>query len=830
MSERRPPVDGSDEMDVSSPQRSQRSRVLPQDYERRRLSDAEHSNMSTSTHSESYAPQLAHSRSILDDTNHSQPASRETSASSPVPSDVAAAPAASSDEPQQQQQQQQQQRQRRPRRRPSLTTIARRSSSLIRSSMSDAEQANRRASIKRIMADRSLTQIEKRRSIQYLMDGRKKGGRRSTIDSGMTNPFLANRAQHQRMGLRRSIQRSTSSNSLTGRIDGDNNNGDTSPLSASARPYVTPAAAVGPPPPLLNGGGQVSLTNSHHGDNNSVSAYSNNNSTHSYLNNYQSNDSTHSFLNNQSYQNNDSNHSHTYLTTLSSHNNDSNNNYQTNESTHSYQDQGSLKAMNPEDGDESDSSSSSSSANNALSAFREKKHPYSATTTKVPAIAAEASAVSNNNSMKSNEFSRRAIEMAPECTHYKRNCHIVAPCCGATFGCRICHDDCPVLPPLLQQKMPRHLPNSPICPPAPPVAIAAAVAAASPLAGRGVFEREGVNSTRSLNENGRKYQRVLRTASMPSSLGAIDPPEHHTVDRFAISEVICRKCFRKQSSKTNKCVDCGTQFGQYHCAICNLWMSNEEKPYHCPDCGFCRVGGGENFRHCQDCGMCIDKKLFDNHNCKVGKYMSNCPVCQEDLFSSRDASHELPCGHAIHWHCFRELASHDSRCPICKKTAETHERMKPTWDAMAMGIALQPVPPELAKVVTIKCNDCEVGEANRSWHFLGVRCNNCESFNTVTETIQMMGEEAHEFLMRMEQQRLEERLPQLPPSVAAGVFAPSNGGAAEGENEQQEAESSSPRPRPRPARRRRATVDSAVNQARALWEARARDSDESPER
>jgi len=64
-------------------------------------------------------------------------------------------------------------------------------------------------------------------------------------------------------------------------------------------------------------------------------------------------------------------------------------------------------------------------------------------------------------------------------------------------------------------------------------------------------------------------------------------------------------------------------------------------------------------------------------------------VCQEDLFSSRDASHELPCGHAIHWHCFRQLAGHDSRCPICKKTAETHDRMRPTWDAMAMGIALQ---------------------------------------------------------------------------------------------------------------------------------------------
>lgn len=74
--------------------------------------------------------------------------------------------------------------------------------------------------------------------------------------------------------------------------------------------------------------------------------------------------------------------------------------------------------------------------------------------------------------------------------------------------------------------------------------------------------------------------------------------------------------------------------------------------------------------------------------------------------------------------------------------------MKPTWDAMAMGIAMQPVPPDLAKVVTIKCNDCEVVQQNRSWHFLGVQCRPCESFNTVVERITMMGTEAYEFLLR----------------------------------------------------------------------------------
>jgi len=301
----------------------------------------------------------------------------------------------------------------------------------------------------------------------------------------------------------------------------------------------------------------------------------------------------------------------------------------------------------------------------------------------------------------SNENTKRAEQTRPHCDHYDRKCTLIAPCCGAAFGCRICHDDSPILPPLLIAKQ----------------------ASAS---------------------------RYPRSSSMPmaGNLMAPQTPEdtHHNIDRFAVKEVICRECYTKQSSKTNNCVSCGVQFGSYHCNVCNLWMSNDEKPYHCPDCGFCRVGGAENFQHCHDCGMCIDKSLYANHNCKSGKYKSNCPVCQEFLFSSRSASHEMPCGHAIHWECFRQLAAHDSRCPVCKKTAETRERMMPTWNAMAAGVALQQVPPELARVVNITCNDCEKSDNARAWHFLGVQCRSCSSFNTVVDRIIMVGEEAHEFL------------------------------------------------------------------------------------
>jgi len=305
----------------------------------------------------------------------------------------------------------------------------------------------------------------------------------------------------------------------------------------------------------------------------------------------------------------------------------------------------------------------------------------------------------------SNEQTKRAELTRPLCQHYDRRCTLIAPCCGAAFGCRICHDECPVLPPKIAVQQAR--------------------------------------------------RRYPRSSSLPSSftdMNSNSPDDtHHVIDRFAVREVICRECFTRQSSKTNYCVRCGVQFGDYHCNICNLWMSDEERPYHCPDCGFCRVGGAENFKHCHDCGMCIDRTLYDNHNCKVGKYKSNCPVCQEYLFSSRSASHEMPCGHAIHWDCFRQLAAHDSRCPVCKKTAETRERMMPTWNAMAAGVALQPVPPELARVVNITCNDCERSDDARAWHFLGVQCRNCSSFNTVVDRIILSGEDAHEFLETMAQ-------------------------------------------------------------------------------
>lgn len=211
------------------------------------------------------------------------------------------------------------------------------------------------------------------------------------------------------------------------------------------------------------------------------------------------------------------------------------------------------------------------------------------------------------------------------------------------------------------------------------------------------------------------------------------------MDRFAIAEVVCKECGMRQGSKTNECGGCGVTFAEYHCPKCNMWMALSKRPFHCDECGFCRVGGRENFRHCARCCMCVSASSHSAHGCMADKYKNACPVCREDMFSSRQPPQDLPCGHAIHAHCFRNLAGFDYRCPICKKTVVSRASMSAAWGARARDIELQPMPPDLARTVTIMCNDCERTSEDLGWHFLGVQCPGCQSFNTVVENMRPGG-------------------------------------------------------------------------------------------
>ena len=122
------------------------------------------------------------------------------------------------------------------------------------------------------------------------------------------------------------------------------------------------------------------------------------------------------------------------------------------------------------------------------------------------AVAAAVAAAENNL-----HSAERMEKFRPECEHYDRQCTIIAPCCGLAFGCRICHDDCPVLPPKRGQ--------------------------------------QSVTMGWSVSQDA-QHKRLNREKrrSLPMNFDQVD--SHHTIDRFAIEEVICRQCYVRQSSKT----------------------------------------------------------------------------------------------------------------------------------------------------------------------------------------------------------------------------------------------------------------------------------------
>ena len=208
-----------------------------------------------------------------------------------------------------------------------------------------------------------------------------------------------------------------------------------------------------------------------------------------------------------------------------------------------------------------------------------------------------------------------------------------------------------------------------------------------------------------------------------------DDHENHEMNRFAIKKMFCGYCDTKQPV-SNQCICCKKQMGIYYCAICHLHENDERKiPLlkHCSSCGICRIG--KNPMHCNTCNICYpDRSSLENHNCSEAKYHKNCPVCLEDLFSSRNVTVSLQCGHVLHNHCFKEsLEQNEYRCPLCKKSMID---MTQFWDGMDLSIAHQPMPDEYKNYkVSILCNDCEEKTITK-YHFLCNKCKKCQSWNT----------------------------------------------------------------------------------------------------
>ncbi|KAH0507107.1 RING finger and CHY zinc finger domain-containing protein 1 [Microtus ochrogaster] len=96
----------------------------------------------------------------------------------------------------------------------------------------------------------------------------------------------------------------------------------------------------------------------------------------------------------------------------------------------------------------------------------------------------------------------------------------------------------------------------------------------------------------------------------------------------------------------------------------------------------------------------------------------NCPICLEDIHTSRVVAHVLPCGHLLH---------RGYRCPLCMHSALDMTRY---WRQLDNEVAQTPMPSEYQNMsVEILCNDCN-GRSTVQFHILGMKCKICESYNT----------------------------------------------------------------------------------------------------
>ena len=135
----------------------------------------------------------------------------------------------------------------------------------------------------------------------------------------------------------------------------------------------------------------------------------------------------------------------------------------------------------------------------------------------------------------------------------------------------------------------------------------------------------------------------------------------------------------------------------------------------------------ECFFHCLKCNLCLAVNLQGKHKCIENVSRQDCPICLEDIHTSRVVAHVLPCGHLLHRTCYEEMVKEGYRCPLCMHSAFDMSRY---WRQLDDEVAQTPMPSEYQNMtVDILCNDCN-GRSTVQFHIVGIKCNICESYNT----------------------------------------------------------------------------------------------------
>lgn len=209
-----------------------------------------------------------------------------------------------------------------------------------------------------------------------------------------------------------------------------------------------------------------------------------------------------------------------------------------------------------------------------------------------------------------------------------------------------------------------------------------------------------------------------------------DEDQNHTLKREDVTMVECSQCGERQGV-TEYCRKCNLKFGKYFCYECKLYDDEDKQQFHCKGCGICRVGGRSNYFHCHRCDMCLPNHLQGAHKCVEKVSRSNCPVCQEDIHTSRIPSQIPPCNHLIHKTCFDDMLSNGHyACPVCGISMIP---MSEIWKIYDKEIEETPMPDEYMNLfANILCRDCFQSSLS-PFHILGIKCGECGSYNTTRE-------------------------------------------------------------------------------------------------
>lgn len=126
--------------------------------------------------------------------------------------------------------------------------------------------------------------------------------------------------------------------------------------------------------------------------------------------------------------------------------------------------------------------------------------------------------------------------------------------------------------------------------------------------------------------------------------------------------------------------------------------------------------------------MAVEK----SHKCIERVSDCDCPICGEYMFTSPAPVVFMLCGHSIHRSCYDEHMKSSYKCPICSKSTVN---MESQFRALDRAIDSQPMPPQFQDTkAMVSCNDCYAKSAV-AYHWLGLKCAICDSYNTVQLSI-----------------------------------------------------------------------------------------------